>query len=87
MEEFPLPELSHAPLWSRDGKKIYFHLGPTPELENIYEISADGGPERRRTDLKGKHGTLSAVATDGQHFYFTWLEEVGDIWVMDVKPR
>jgi hypothetical protein len=26
----------------------------------------------------------NALATDGEHLYFSWREDVGDIWVMDV---
>ena len=25
-----------------------------------------------------------AFATDGQYLYFTWEEDIGDIWVRDV---
>jgi hypothetical protein len=53
--------------------------------ENIYEISDEGEPERQLTDLKGKQGTLGLASIDGGNLYFRWLEEVGDIWVMDVK--
>jgi TolB protein len=81
----PLPVGSRGGIWSRDGKKIYFHLGPTWSLGNISEISVDGGPERMLTDLKDKYGSLLGFDTDGQYFYFNWLEDVGDLWVMDVK--
>jgi hypothetical protein len=38
------------------------------------------------TDLTGRRGILSlhALATEGEYLYFTWGEELGDIWVMDV---
>jgi Tol biopolymer transport system component len=82
----PLPVGSHAGFWSRDGKKIYFHLA-RDGVEDIFDLPADGRAERRLTDLRGKYGTLEEVVTDGQHFYFSWLERVGDLWVMDVKAK
>jgi len=39
------------------------------------------------TDFKGKpHGNLgrTSLATDGKYLYFTWVEDFGNIWVMDV---
>ena len=37
------------------------------------------------SDLAGRRGTLGwGVATDGRFLYFSWAEETGDIWVMDV---
>jgi len=40
------------------------------------------------TDFKGKpRGNLGcmSLATDGKYLYFTWEEDFGDIWVMDVE--
>ena len=55
-------------------------------MGSIWELSLDNGDERPMTDLVGKRGTLGgdALATDGEHLYFTWAEDVGDLWVMDV---
>ena len=38
------------------------------------------------SDFSGKRGNpgVYALATDGQYLYFTWEEDLGDIWVMDV---
>ena len=38
------------------------------------------------TDLSGKNGGMvtMALATDGEYLYFSWEENVGDLWVMDV---
>jgi hypothetical protein len=40
----------------------------------------------RLTNLEGRRGNTGtiAVAPDGQSLYFTWREDVGDIWVMSV---
>jgi len=72
------------PLWSPDGKRIYFL-----RAQNLWELSIETGIERRLTDLQGKGGqrlTGNDSATDGQHLYFTWGEPdgVGDICAMDV---
>jgi hypothetical protein len=35
--------------------------------------------------LKGRRGSIGNVfANDDRYLYFTWREDVGDIWVMDV---
>jgi hypothetical protein len=64
-------------------------------------MPVDGGPARQLTydpasdfhpswspDFKGKpRGNLGrmSLATDGKYVYFTWEEDFGDIWVMDVE--
>ncbi len=42
---------------------------------------------RQLTDLRDRNGQMGvvALATDGKHLYFTWEEELSDIWVMDVE--
>ena len=67
--------------WSRDGTAIYF-LSPS----DIWVVSLEDEAERPLTDFSGKRGNLGryALAMDGQYLYFTWEEDLGDIWVMDV---
>ena len=38
------------------------------------------------TELVGRPGALGqyALATDDQYLYYSWDEELSDIWVMDV---
>ena len=45
-----------------------------------------GGRERQLTDLTGRHGVLggNGLTTDGAYLYFVWVDNLGDIWVMDV---
>ena len=52
----------------------------------IWEMAANGGKERPVTDLRGRRGYLESLslATDGRYLYFTWGEDLSDIWVMDV---
>ncbi len=70
------------PRWSLDGKWVYF-----PDFQShIWEISLEEGTERPVTDLLGKRLTMgpTTLATDGEYVYFSWWEDLGDIWVMDV---
>ena len=42
--------------------------------------------ERQLTDFVGKPGFLESLNdTDGEFLYFTWREDHGDLWVMDVE--
>jgi Tol biopolymer transport system component len=87
-----------APSYSRDGKWIYFSTfrgrdGATYQLErpglDIWRVSSDGAREEPVTQLSGRRGHLGAnIANDGKFLYFTWREDVSDIWMMEVAgPR
>ena len=66
--------------WSVDGTALYY-----VREDNVWTVSIDGGRELPVTDLRGRPGGLGAhLATDGEFLYFTWHENTGDIWVMDV---
>ena len=67
--------------WSPDSKDVYF-----TDSGNLWALSIESGVERQLTDLAGKRGTtgLYAIDTDGEYVYFTWRDDLGDIWVMDV---
>ncbi len=71
--------------WSPDGKHIYM-TGLSERADSIWEMATDGTQERPVTDLRGKRGYLESLslATDGHYLYFTWGEDLSDIWVMDV---
>ena len=70
--------------WSPDSTSVYF----TAE-GNLWTASVEEGQERRLTDFAGKPGRLGpyAIDTDGDYVYFTWRNDVGDIWVMDVAQQ
>jgi eukaryotic-like serine/threonine-protein kinase len=74
-----------SPIWSRDGTEI-FYPGGGIRANNFYAVSPDTHQERRVTDFTGRRGALGAQppSTDGTFLYFTWREDLGDIWVMDV---
>jgi TolB protein len=68
------------PIWSRDGRAVYFL-----DRNDLWMVPPEGGDARKLTDLSGKRGSMALdLATDGQYLYFTWREDAGDIWVMDV---
>ena len=45
--------------------------------------------ERRLTRLSQRAGNLGpcALAVGPAHLYFTWTNDLGDIWVMDVATH
>jgi len=69
------------PIWSRDGRAVYFL-----DRNDVWIVPAEGGEVRKLTDFSGKRGSMAeeCLATDGKYLYFTWREDAGDIWVMDV---
>ncbi len=72
---------------SRDGEAIYFHgvTTNTGSADGVWALSLVDGTERRLTNLLDRRGNLgTGLGTDGQYLYFTWQEDLGDIWVMDV---
>jgi Tol biopolymer transport system component len=75
--------------FSPDGKSIYYSVATGPkEHHDLWKLSLDGGLVSRLTKLEGRRGALGAVfATDGRYLYFTWREDDGDIWVMDVVTK
>lgn len=59
-------------VFARDDQIVVFDLGT--------------GEQRVVTDLTGRRGQLRAAHTaDGEQVWFTWVEERGDLWVMDVE--
>jgi Tol biopolymer transport system component/serine/threonine protein kinase len=78
--------IAYYPAWSPDGRWVYFTPSRRPD-DNLWSVSVDGGEPSPVSDFKGKRGRLgrSALAVDGDWIYFTWEEDLGDIWVMDVE--
>jgi Tol biopolymer transport system component/serine/threonine protein kinase len=77
---------SLASRFSSDGKSIYYSVVEGPkENHDLWKLSLDSGDISRLTKLQGRRGALGQVfTTDGRSLYFTWREDEGDIWVMDV---
>lgn len=73
--------------WSTDGKLAVltgFHNG---DAGNVFALREGQGTEEQLTDLKGRLGSLgNVIASDGRFLYFSWEEDLGDLWVADLKP-
>ena len=69
--------------WSTDGRRFFFR-GRGDKSKDFWSLDLDDSTERRRTALEGRRGRLNGLASDGVHLYFSWAEDFGDIWVMDV---
>lgn len=74
-----------TPRFSSDGQSMYYNVstGP-PENRGLWSRSIANGGVRQLTQLEGRRGRLGNFTADARHLYFTWREDVGDIWVMDV---
>ena len=71
--------------FSRDGRSVYYYVDQPREKNDFWRLSLDNGKVSRLTQLEGRRGNLgNHFATDDRYLYFTWREDDGDIWVMDV---
>ena len=70
--------------FSRDGRSIYYQV-IDGRATQAWKLSMSDGKISRLTQLEGRRGRLGYIAsTDDRYMYFTWYEDDGDIWVMDV---
>jgi len=81
-----LDEDSWSLVFGPRGDIVYF--GARREGQgNLYEKEFGSSTDRQLTDFAGRSGYLGSLNdTDGEFLYFTWNEDHGDIWVMDVEP-
>jgi Tol biopolymer transport system component len=72
------------PRWSPDGSRIYFR--DDEQRRTLREVMVEDRTERILAGFDERPGRLGefALATDGRFLFFTWEEDLGDIWVMDV---
>jgi Tol biopolymer transport system component len=76
-----------SPKWSADAKRIYYVARRGGHV-NLYERENGSTTERQLTDFVGRPGFLASLDdTDSAFLYFTWREDHGDLWVMDVDQR
>jgi Tol biopolymer transport system component len=82
----PTSERAYTLRFSHDGQSIYYSVVTGPkEKHDFWKVSLGNGKVFRLTRLEGRRGNIGPnFATDGHHLYFTWREDDGDIWVMDV---
>jgi Tol biopolymer transport system component len=88
-EPVPMSTVPHevnTPRVSHDGRSIYFSVVSGPlEDHDLWSVSLADGTTSRLTKLEGRRGRLGYYfAADERNVYFTWLDDEGDIWVMDV---
>ena len=69
-----------------DGQSLYYSVITGPrDRHDFWKVSLGNGKVSRLTKLEGRRGNIGYdFATDGRYLYFTWREDEGDIWVMDV---
>jgi len=83
-------ENGRDPTWSPGRDKLYY-VAQREGRGNLCEKRFGGRAERPLTDFAGRPGSLDDLwGTDGEFLYFTWSEDFGDLWVMDVdlsEPR
>ena len=74
-----------TPKWAPNGRTLYFIL-PGSE-QQVLAVNDDGSGERVVATLSGRRGSLGSngLSTDGRHLYFTWEEDLGDLWTMDAQ--
>lgn len=70
--------------FSADGERFFF-IRIEESAGNLWTHSLANRSEHPITDLSGRRGTLQpfSLATHDDLVYFTWEEELGDLWVMD----
>jgi TolB protein len=70
---------------SSDGREVFF-IGWAERAGEIWSVSVQDGFERQVTSFAGRQGTLgaNALAVDSRYLYFSWEQDLGDLWVMDV---
>jgi Tol biopolymer transport system component len=69
--------------WSPDGTHLYYH---SPGSRELWSVSLSDGVERPVTRFGDKPGRLGGLglAVGDDYLYFTWENDLGDIWVMDL---
>ena len=77
----PLTTQSRGPHFSPDGSLLFFE-----REQNEWSLSLGSRLERQITDLSGRPGSPLGYgsASDGHYLYFCWLNDLYDLWVMDV---
>lgn len=67
----------NKPVWSRDGKNIYFYRVMQPESAgntDVFVVSADGKTEKRLTETPAITEIAGAVSSDERFVYLTYFD-------------
>jgi Tol biopolymer transport system component len=80
----PVLESGDSVVWAPSGETIYY-VAQREGRRDVFQKEFGGDDGRRLTELVGRTGYLNElVDTDGEYLYFTWSEDFGDLWVMDI---
>ena len=71
--------------FSSDGLAILWADGFGVTPRNFWRASLVERHVVRITQLEGRRGDMGNFAADDRYVYFTWREDEGDVWVMDVE--
>jgi eukaryotic-like serine/threonine-protein kinase len=79
-------EQAYSLRFSADDQSLYYCVITGPrDKHGFWKLSLASGDISRLTKLEGRRGSIGYdFAIDGRYLYFTWREDEGDIWVMDV---
>ena len=71
---------------SKDSQFVYYSVTSGPKANrSVWRLSLSTGAVSPLLRLEGRRGLLGQFfAADAQYLYFTWREDEGDLWVMDV---
>jgi Tol biopolymer transport system component len=74
------------PVWSKDGRFIYYKAYDRDRNSTIWSAPVAGGPARLlvRFDDPSRRSLRREFATDGVRFYFTVARYESDIWTMEI---
>ena len=82
-------EHNHFPVWSVDGRWIYFTSGtPVTREMDVWRIAADGGSAERLTNLKSDVGSPTPI--DSRTILFVSHDQDGSgpwLWALDVERK
>ena len=77
----------YYPLWSSDGRLIYFYkVGSLRDGEQLWAISPDGVGERKIVDLRPTHpiGEFFDVSSTGQVVWVQYRVGKHELWLLDL---
>jgi Tol biopolymer transport system component len=77
------------PVWSRDGRTVYYKAYDRARESTIWEVPAVGGSPRLlvRFDVPSRRSLRREFGTDGKRFYFTIATDESDLWSMELTTK
>jgi Tol biopolymer transport system component len=77
------------PLWSRDGRTLYYKAYDRERRSTIWAVPVSGGPPRLMVtfDMPSRRSLRREFATDGRRFYFNIARDESDLWAIDLRGR